>query len=120
MAEPTPRICVFGSCAVGGFLAASLARAGLPVQAIARGPHLDAIRRSGLRILLRDGEFTAKLAATDRPEEIGSQDIIFLTVKAPTLPNAAAMMKPLLHPETIVVCFINGIPWWYFPRAWRS
>jgi 2-dehydropantoate 2-reductase len=114
MAEPLRRICVFGSGAVGSFLAASLARAGLPVHAIARGPQLDAIRRRGLRIVLQDGDFTAHVAATDRPEDIGPQDLILVTLKAPTLPDAAAMMKPLLHPKTVVVCFINGIPWWYF------
>ncbi len=114
MTEPCPKICVFGSGAVGSFLAASFARAELPAQVIARGPQLEAIRCRGLRILLRDGEFTAKVTATDRPEEIGPQDMLFVTLKAPTLPAAAAMMKPLLHPETTAVCFVNGIPWWYF------
>lgn len=114
MAEPFSKICVFGSGAVGSFLAASLANAGLPVQAIARGPQLDAIRRQGLRILLSSGEFTANVAATDRPDDLGPQDLILVAVKAPTLSHAASMMKPLLHPKTVVVCFINGIPWWYF------
>jgi 2-dehydropantoate 2-reductase len=114
MAEPFSRICVFGSGAVGSFLAASLARAGLQVHAIARGPHLDAIQRHGLRVLLHDSEFTANVAATDRPEDLGPQDLVLITVKAPTLSNAVSMMKPMLHPKTAVVCFINGIPWWYF------
>lgn len=114
MAEPFSKICVFGSGAVGGFLAASLARAGVPVHAIARGPQLEAIRRHGLRILLNDGEFTANIAATDRPEDVGPQDLVLVAVKASTLSHAASMMKPLLHPKTVVVCFINGVPWWYF------
>jgi 2-dehydropantoate 2-reductase len=114
MAESVSRICVFGSGAVGSFLAGSLARAGLPVSAIARGPQLEAIRHNGLRILLNDGEFTAKVAATDNPEELGPQDLILVATKAPSLPHAASMMKPLLHPNTVVVGFINGIPWWYF------
>ena len=114
MVEPFSKICVFGSGAVGGFLAASLARVGLPIQAIARGPQLDAIRRHGLRILLQNDEFTANVAATDRPNDLGPQDLILVAVKAPTLPHAASMIKPLLHPKTVVVCFINGIPWWYF------
>jgi 2-dehydropantoate 2-reductase len=114
MAESFSKICVFGSGAVGSFLAGSLARAGLPVSAIARGAQLDAIQRHGLRILLNDGEFAANLAATDRPEELGPQDLILVATKAPSLSHAASMMKPLLHPKTVVVGFINGIPWWYF------
>jgi 2-dehydropantoate 2-reductase len=114
MAERFSKICVFGCGAVGSFLAASCARSGLPVCAIARGPQLEAIRRSGLRILLEGGDFTVKLAATDRPGDLGPQDLILVAVKAPTLSHAASMMKPLLHPKTVVVCFVNGIPWWYF------
>ena len=42
------RITVFGAGSVGGFLAWHMARAGLDVAVVARGAHLDAIRRDGL------------------------------------------------------------------------
>ena len=42
------RICVVGAGAIGGYLAVHLARAGHAVAAIARGPHLAAIRATGL------------------------------------------------------------------------
>jgi 2-dehydropantoate 2-reductase len=42
------RVTVLGAGAVGGWLAAGLARAGLPVAALARGATLAALRSNGL------------------------------------------------------------------------
>ena len=50
------RICVVGAGAIGGFLGAKLALAGEDVTLIARGPHLDAIRNNGLKLVMEDGE----------------------------------------------------------------
>ena len=49
------RICIVGAGAIGGFLGAKLALAGEDVTLIARGPHLAAIQRDGLRLLMADG-----------------------------------------------------------------
>ena len=43
-------ICIFGAGAIGGFMAAQLARAGASVRVIARGPQLAAIREKGLTL----------------------------------------------------------------------
>ena len=46
------RICVFGAGAIGGFLAAQLAGAGVAdLSIVARGAHLEAIRRGGLTLI---------------------------------------------------------------------
>lgn len=108
------RICVFGAGAVGGFLAARLAKAGHDIAVVARGRHLDAIRARGLRLESADGEIVARLRASDRPEELGPQDYVILAVKAPDAPAAADRMASLLAPETAVVTAMNGIPFWYF------
>ena len=108
------RICIFGAGAIGGFLAAYMARAGLDVSVVARGPHLDAIRTHGLRVETAEETFTTQVRASDRPAALGQQDAVLVTVKAPGLPAAAQAMAPLLTPQTPVAFLTNGIPWWYF------
>jgi len=46
--------------------------------------------------------------------ELGPQDIVLLTVKAPALPALAPALQPLLHAQTLVLNAGNGLPWWYF------
>ena len=49
------KICVVGAGSIGGLLGVKLALAGEDVTLIARGAHLEAIRRSGLRLVMNDG-----------------------------------------------------------------
>jgi len=108
------RICIFGAGAIGGYMAAMLAKAGTEVSIVARGPHLDAIRQHGLR-LRRGGEETAmEICATDDPAELGPQDYVIVTLKAHSIPGVVEAMQPLLGPDTAVVFAVNGVPWWYF------
>ena len=109
------RICIFGAGAIGGYLAAGLARVpGVEVSAIARGAHLAAIRERGLA-LERDGErFTVDLRATDDPREVGPVDVVFNCLKAHQAWESAEALLPLLGPDTAVVTCQNGVPWWYF------
>lgn len=110
------RICVFGAGAIGGHLAARLARGRAEVSVVARGAHLAAIRADGLTVRAPDGEIRVRLAATENPAELGPQDAVLVTAKAPALPELAAGLAPLLGPATPVVFVTNGIPWWYFHR----
>jgi 2-dehydropantoate 2-reductase len=108
------RICIFGAGAIGGFLAGYLARSGADVSVVARGPHLQAIRANGLTVEAPDETFTVKVRASDDPGELGVQDGVLVTVKAPALPVVAGMMAPLLDNDTPVAFLTNGVPWWYF------
>ena len=108
------RICVFGAGAVGGYLAGFLARGGVEVSVVARGAHLAAIRADGLRVETPDEALTVRVAASDDPAELGPQDAVLVTVKAPALAEVAARIAPLLGPQTAVAFVMNGIPWWYF------
>ena len=49
------RICIHGAGAIGGTMAARLARAGRDVVAVARGAHLEAMRAHGLLFRERPG-----------------------------------------------------------------
>ena len=103
------RIVVFGAGAVGGLLGARLASCGEDVVLIARGAHLEAIRSNGLRVRSAVfGEFSCRPQATDRPDEVGPADIVFLTVKAHATRAAAEAITPLLGPRTAVVTAQNA------------
>jgi 2-dehydropantoate 2-reductase len=108
------RIGIFGAGAVGGYLAGYLWRGGAEVSVVARGAHLAAIRAGGLTVETPDETLTAPVAASDNPADLGRQDIVLVTVKAPALPDVAATIAPLLGPDTAVAFVMNGIPWWYF------
>ena len=112
------RICIYGAGAVGGLMAAWLARAGHEVCVVARGAQLDAIRRDGLRV--RDRETSAVLAtpisADNEPAKLGPQDAVIVTVKAQGLAEVASRIAPLLGEDTTVVTAMNGVPWWFFDR----
>jgi 2-dehydropantoate 2-reductase len=108
------RICVFGAGSVGGYLAGFLAKGGADVSVVARGAHLAAIRANGLTVETPDGAINVKLPASDDPGELGLQDAVLVTVKAPALNTVAARIAPLLGSDTSVAFPMNGIPWWYF------
>jgi 2-dehydropantoate 2-reductase len=115
VATEPERICIAGTGAIGGVLAARLAAAGHRVSVLARGATLQAIQAHGIRLTDMHGKLTANVAASDRAE-FGQQDIVFVAVKAHDLPAMLAQIAPLIGPQTIVVPATNGIPWWYFHR----
>jgi 2-dehydropantoate 2-reductase len=108
------KICIYGAGAIGGFIGARLARAGEEVSLIARGPHLEAMKARGLRLLSADGDFTVTPRCTADPAELGPQDYVVLALKAPAVAGIVDQMQPLLGPKTAVVMAVNGMPWWYF------
>ncbi len=108
------KICIYGAGAIGGHLAARLHRAGASVSVVARGAHLAAIQAHGLVVHAADGTHRAAVRASSEPAELGPQDAVFVTVKAPALPSVAAAIGPLLAADTPVAFVMNGIPWWYF------
>src|SRR6202161_3481746 len=108
------RICVFGAGSVGGYLAGFLAKGGVDVSVVARGAHLAAIRINGLTVETPDGSINVRLPASDEPAELGCQDAVLVTVKAPAMNAVAATIAPLLDRDTSVAFPMNGIPWWYF------
>jgi len=108
------KVCVFGAGAIGGHLAVRLALGGAEVSVVARGPQLAAIRQNGLKVVTADGELDAPVRASADPAELGPQDAVLVTVKAPALPAVAASIGPLLGPDTPVAFVMNGIPWFYF------
>jgi 2-dehydropantoate 2-reductase len=108
------RIAVVGAGAIGAYVGAALHRGGADVHLIARGKHLEAMRRNGVTVLSPRGDLHARPHATDDPAQIGRADIVFLGLKAYSYAEAGPLIAPLLAPRTGVVAAQNGIPWWYF------
>ncbi|MBM3490827.1 MAG: 2-dehydropantoate 2-reductase [Alphaproteobacteria bacterium] len=108
------KICIYGAGAIGGQIGAQLARSGIEVSLVARGPHLAAIQRNGLTLVAEGERFTVRPRATDNAAELGAQDFVFIALKAHGTPAAVPRLKPLLGPHTAVVTAMNGMPWWYF------
>ena len=108
------KICIYGAGAIGGYLGAGLALNGADVTLIARGPHLAAMQKNGLKLIKDGEERVADVTAIDDPADAGPQDYVIVTLKAHSVLPIADQFAPLFHDETAVVWAVNGIPWWYF------
>ena len=107
------RIAVVGAGAIGGFLAAALAKTGLPVAVITRGTHLAAIRRDGIHVESDLGSFTVRVEASDDLRQFGDVDVLLLTFKAHQWPAFRDQLEPFAARAVTVVTMQNGLPFWY-------
>jgi 2-dehydropantoate 2-reductase len=99
-----------GSGGVGGFFGGRLAQAGHEVSFVARGAHLQALRRHGLRVLSPLGDLHLKqVRAFESPAEITGADFVLFGVKLWDTVDAAQSLWPLLGEDTVVVSFQNGV-----------
>ncbi|MDE2361198.1 MAG: 2-dehydropantoate 2-reductase [Hyphomicrobiales bacterium] len=108
------KICIVGAGAIGGLLAVKLHAAGQDVSIVARGPHLAAIKASGLKLIEESGETVARLEATSDIADLGPQDVVVLGLKAHQVSAIVEQLPTLYGPQTMVLTAQNGIPWWYF------
>ena len=108
------RVAVVGAGAIGGLLGAYLSRSGEAVTLIARGPHLAAMQSRGVTVRHGGEEFTARPECTDDFKAISRAEVVFLTLKAHSVPGAAEAIGAALADGACVVGAQNGIPWWYF------
>jgi len=116
-------ICIYGAGAIGGFLGAELAGTAANVSLVARGPHLQAMQRSGVTVLSGGQRKTVMVKCTDDPRILGPQDYVIITLKAHSVAPLLDHLQPLLGRNTAVVTAQNGILWWYFhalPGPWEN
>ena len=104
------RIAIMGSGGVGGYFGARLAKGGADVVFIVRGPHLEAMRKRGLRIENEHEPIELpKVNATDNPSSIGRVDLILFAVKLWDTESAAKSLLPAIGPDTGLISFQNGV-----------
>ena len=110
---------IVGAGSVGGYLAVRLARAKHKVTVLARGAHLEAIRKDGFRIEKNDLTtiIALNINATDKLEGLPIQDVIIIALKAHQIPDLAPAIGALIGPMTLVLPLQNGMPWWYFEKV---
>ncbi|MEO8836110.1 MAG: 2-dehydropantoate 2-reductase [Caldimonas sp.] len=111
------RVAVVGLGAVGGLIAARLARAGHEVSALARGATLARVREHGLYVEGAGGSFGAHIFASDDARALGPHDLVVIAVKAPALAAVAPAIATLAGPDTVLLPAMNGVPWWFLPAA---
>jgi len=104
------RIAVVGAGGVGGGFGAALAKAGADVTFIARGAHLEAMRKNGLTIESVHGDLhLPKPNVTDDPKSVGPVDIVLFAVKLWDTEKGAEAARPLLGANTRVITLQNGV-----------
>lgn len=104
------RIAIMGAGGVGGYFGAKLARAGQTVTMVARGAHLEAIRRDGLRIRsAAEGEFVARVDAVADLRGQAPTDAVLLAVKGFDTEVAVEQLRPVIGPDTPVLSLQNGV-----------
>lgn len=108
------RVAVLGVGAIGGWLAARLAQAGVRVSLLARGATLAALQRDGLRLQEAGRDWQGLLPVSSDAAQLGPQDLVVLAVKGHQLAAAAPAVAALLAPGGKVLSAMNGLPWWFF------
>ena len=104
------RIAVMAAGGVGGYFGARLAAAGHDVVFFARGAHLDAIRKNGLRVESPLGSLhLPEVTATDDPAGIAPVDLVLFAVKLWDTERSAEQLRPLIASHTRVITLQNGV-----------
>lgn len=105
------RYIIYGAGAIGGVVGARLFQAGHDVVLIARGAHLDAIRRDGLRLRTPDEDFRVRVPAVAHPRDLafGPEDAVILTMKTQDTERALADLEAAAGPDVPVICCQNGV-----------
>ncbi len=104
------KVAIVGSGGVGGYFGGRLAAAGVDVTFLARGAHLAAMRRNGLRIDSPEGNVVLPaVSATDDPATVGPADVVLFAVKLYDVESALPTLGPLIGPQTVVVPLQNGV-----------
>lgn len=109
MNSPFHSIVVVGAGAVGSFFGAMLARAGQRVTLIARAPHVQAIKRSGLQLHMAGRLESVKLDATTDLDAVRGADLVLFCVKSTDTEKVARQLAPLLDANALVLSLQNGV-----------
>ena len=96
------RVAIVGAGSIGAVIGAKLAASGHEVVLVARGAHLEAICRDGLRLIDHVGAAsgTYRLAASAEPSAFGAQDLVIIGLKAHAIGAMLPRMAPLVGRDT--------------------
>jgi 2-dehydropantoate 2-reductase len=100
-------VIVLGAGAIGSVYAAKLA-ANHDVTVVARAAHVDAINRSGLRMIGRE-MLTARVRAATAVDDVPPNTLVLLTTKVNDNRAAAAAIAHVVRDDTVILCVQNGL-----------
>jgi len=104
------KIAIIGTGGVGGFFGGKLALAGNDVAFLARGAHLEAIKKNGLTVQSILGDFHVdQFMVTDRITEIDKPDLVILAVKAWQIQEVRNALRKIIHQDTVILPLQNGV-----------
>jgi 2-dehydropantoate 2-reductase len=104
------RFVIFGAGAIGGVVGARLHQAGHDVALIARGAHLEAIRKRGLTLITPVERSVLTVPAAAQPAElgVGAGDVLLLATKSQDTAGALAALRGA-GAHVPIVCLQNGV-----------
>ena len=103
------RVAVVGLGGVGGYIAASLAKAGVSVVGFARGEHLLRVQNQGITIVEDEQSWTQLLDARSLVDVDGYFDIVLFCVKSYDLRDSYTKITPAIDSQTVLLSFSNGV-----------
>ena len=104
------KIAVLGAGGVGGYFGARLAASGSDITFIARGKHLEAMRKNGLRVISPLGDVTIQdPKVVDSVDQVEEADLVVVAVKLWDTEAAAKSLKTLANRGAAVISFQNGV-----------
>ncbi|WP_438710824.1 ketopantoate reductase family protein [Aquimarina muelleri] len=102
-------IVIIGVGGVGGYFGGKISNSGQKVTLVARGKHLEAIRKKGLLVKSIDGDFvTHPFMVTDTIEMVEKADLVLICTKSWQVAEAAKSIVSILKENTIVIPLQNG------------
>jgi 2-dehydropantoate 2-reductase len=105
------RFVIFGAGAIGGVVGARLHQGGHEVALIARGAHLQVIRRAGLTLETPTERSTLRLPVGADPTEleVGDGDVVLLATKSQDTAGALEALRRAGATDPPIVCLQNGV-----------
>ena len=102
-------VVIMGAGAVGGYFGSALSKNGVDVTFVARGQHLEHMKKYGLKIDSHWGNFLVKSRFTDSLENIKKADLIIQATKLYSNSSALPLLKPVIGTNTVILTIQNGI-----------
>ena len=103
------RILVMGSGGVGGYFGGRLQQGGADVTFVARGRHLAAMQKDGLRITSPHGDAQLRVKAIEQPADAGPVDLVLFGVKLWDTDGACEQLRPVMAGGAAIIPFQNGV-----------
>lgn len=105
------RFIIYGAGGIGGAVGARLFQNGADVLLIARGAHLSALQREGLRFVTPSQDVRLRIPAVGSPAEAGCKagDVVLLCMKSHQTESALRDLHDAAGDALPVICCQNGV-----------